>query len=390
MKFKKSIYFYESNEFPKCKLCNHDLVFKEKSVYNENVKVLKRGHYRKTKEIIYIIEKCSVCENLSKKQQAVAFFPEEITKQILKRFEETKEKFLTNNYFRKEYWIKNGYTEEEAKKKISEIQKNNFLHKKNFKTKTKQQYLNEGYTEKEFRFVKPWPSMIEYWLKKGYNEEEAKLKITEFQSIQAKKREWVEDRYPNQIKFWLKKGYTEEEAKLKVKNNQTKFSLKICKEKYGEEKGREIFDIRNKQWLKSLNKNFVENGDGRSIQSQWAFEIISNICKKLNIEYPKKEKYMQDVKRKRAYAYDFCYNKKIIELNGVYWHAHPEYCKENKIIKGKTPEQIYTYDKEKIDFAISRGYEIIVIWEHDYKNNKEEIINKCIAFLKHEKFKKIY
>lgn len=47
----------------------------------------------------------------------------------------------------------------------------------------------------------------------------------------------------------------------------------------------------------------------------------------------------------------------------------------------KAYEQIWEYDKQKTQCAITHGYEVLRIWESDYKQNPLETINKCITFL---------
>jgi len=44
--------------------------------------------------------------------------------------------------------------------------------------------------------------------------------------------------------------------------------------------------------------------------------------------------------------------------------------------------KIWEHDKYKRNLALSNGYKIKTVWEHDYKTNKELIINECIKFLK--------
>jgi G:T-mismatch repair DNA endonuclease (very short patch repair protein) len=44
-------------------------------------------------------------------------------------------------------------------------------------------------------------------------------------------------------------------------------------------------------------------------------------------------------------------------------------------------EEIWEYDKIKIDSIVKEGYEVLVIWESDYKENKELAIQKCINFI---------
>ena len=47
-----------------------------------------------------------------------------------------------------------------------------------------------------------------------------------------------------------------------------------------------------------------------------------------------------------------------------------------------TAKEIWNKDKQKIDFIIEKGFKVLVAWECDYNNNKEEIINNCIKFLR--------
>jgi very-short-patch-repair endonuclease len=59
--------------------------------------------------------------------------------------------------------------------------------------------------------------------------------------------------------------------------------------------------------------------------------------------------------------------RKIIEFDGTYYHR-------------LTPEN--SLREEKRDKMINEsGYEVLHISEIEYKNNKQKIIDKCIAFL---------
>ena len=98
---------------------------------------------------------------------------------------------------------------------------------------------------------------------------------------------------------------------------------------------------------------------------------------------PKNEKYMFWKETKQAFAYDFMYKNKIIEFQGDYWHCNPKlYDKDfyNKV-KQKTAQEIWEYDKIKLECANFYGYDVLYIWEHDYRNNKQETLQKCIDFL---------
>jgi len=92
-------------------------------------------------------------------------------------------------------------------------------------------------------------------------------------------------------------------------------------------------------------------------------------------------KYFKDLKK--TFAYDFVFNKKVIEYNGDYWHCNPKIYDKNFFNKNKkmSSEEIWEYDKIKIDSIVKEGYEVLVIWESDYKENKELAIQKCINFI---------
>lgn len=47
-----------------------------------------------------------------------------------------------------------------------------------------------------------------------------------------------------------------------------------------------------------------------------------------------------------------------------------------------TAQEIWNYDKKKEEIAKSKGYDYLTIWESEYKQNPEKIIEKCKNFLK--------
>ena len=87
----------------------------------------------------------------------------------------------------------------------------------------------------------------------------------------------------------------------------------------------------------------------------------------------------------RNYYFDFTdtENKKIIEFNGDYWHCNPSFYKEDYYhkIKNKTAKEIWDYDNEKVLFAKEHGYDVLVIWENDYNQDPDKILQQCIDFL---------
>lgn len=66
----------------------------------------------------------------------------------------------------------------------------------------------------------------------------------------------------------------------------------------------------------------------------------------------------------KSYYCDLCYKNKIIEFNGDYWHCNKLFYNEDyyHALKGMTAKEIWEYDKQKIDYLKSCGYEVLIVW----------------------------
>jgi len=224
---------------------------------------------------------------------------------------------------------------------------------------------------------------IEYWIKRGYSEKEAKLKIDETNKnfikkgveTRMKNPENYKDIYKTQKGYWLKRGYTEEEALLKVKERQTTFSLDICIEKYGEVDGKKRWLERQHLW----NTNYKKNNFSKISQKLfWSiYELLEN---KSDIYFATLKNGVLDdsgcnneLRLKLScdvVSPDFIdvSQKKIIEFDGIYYHRN-------------TPENAKR-SKDRDDMLKFDNYLVLHINEKDYKENKEKVIKECIEFLK--------
>lgn len=90
----------------------------------------------------------------------------------------------------------------------------------------------------------------------------------------------------------------------------------------------------------------------------------------------------------RCLMFDLCYGNKIIEFNGNDVHANP--CMfaatDTPIHKFNsksfmTAQEIWDYDAEKIRVAEASGYEVMVVWESDWKANKADVLHRVADFL---------
>ena len=287
-----------------------------------------------------------------------------------------------NNYQCKEYYLKNNVSEEEAEKLKNEkikIAANKISKKVSgelngmHSSKTSQEKRNSISPRNIAFYERKYPELS--------HEEHLKLQKEFFEKNRSAVKNAIK---PTNIEYYLNQGYSYEDAYLKLKERQTTNSLEKFIEKYGEEIGNIKYAERQKKWLNSLYKNFQLNGDGRSKQSKFAKELITNICKYFSIEIPKKEFYIYDKQNKKVYAYDFHYNYHIIEFNGDYWHCNPKMYDENFYNKVKQlyAKDIWEYDKTKIDLSNKYNIKTLTIWESEYNDDKEATLQKCIDFIK--------
>lgn len=252
----------------------------------------------------------------------------------------------------------------------------------------------------EFDFNSMIPSKKEHWIKKGYTEEDAILKTFEIiKNAKNNCRLFNIERTNNpekyigicdtSIEYYLKKGYTKIVSKNMLKSRQSTFSMSKCVDKYGEVDGLKKWNNRQKKWLESL----IYNGNLKNGYSKISNEMFFSIAENFNIEESKEvrcysingEFYINN--NNSYYLYDFKYLNKIIEFNGDVFHGNPSIYKENDIcINFKNnpliAKELWERDKIKINLAINNGFDVLVIWESEYKKNKELVIKKCIEFLR--------
>ena len=296
-----------------------------------------------------------------------------------------------------EYWLKRGFDEKTAKEKISEKQSS--IGKLN-KGKTKiidKSYIESLGIDSEKFFKERSIFCVEYWIKRGYSEQEAKKIISEKQSKLAKKniargKDELRKSSVRCVEHWLKMGFDEKTAKEKVAEIQRTFTLDKCIKKYGEDKGKEVWLNRQIKWQDSLNKTGFHQL-GHSPISQELFKEIekhySNDEKDFLFYESKNREYTLKNDNGFYYRYDFCdlNKRKFIEFNGDIYHANPNlYSSEDKPnpFHDKTAKEIWKIDADKKEIANRNGFSEFVVWEKDYRENKEKIINECLNFLKNE------
>lgn len=93
---------------------------------------------------------------------------------------------------------------------------------------------------------------------------------------------------------------------------------------------------------------------------------------------------------RKMYSYDFVdlKTKKIIEFNGDCYHGNPTIFAADDhphpFAKHLTAKEMWEKDNIKTKCAERYGYTVMVVWEKDYKENKQLIIDNCISFITDE------
>jgi hypothetical protein len=201
-------------------------------------------------------------------------------------------------------------------------------------------------------------------------------------SVGAEKR-------PTRIEYWIKKGYTEEESKNIISKNQSTFSLKKCIEKHGEENGTKKWIERQEKWQKSL----LENGKLKCGYSEISQELFYKILEKYPFEErkniyfaTKNQEYF--INKDNFYQYDYTdiKIKKIIEYNSDMYHANPKIYESkdhpHPFRKWLTSKNIWVHDEDKIKTANNHGFTVLTIWDSEYRSNPDKILQECLDFLK--------
>jgi hypothetical protein len=158
-----------------------------------------------------------------------------------------------------EYWLKRGYSEEEGRKQIS-------LKQSLISSKQPKGVPRSKETCEKIRLRAIERQNLSYWVKKHgesgiekYNQYIQRLSDNGKKTAQIRKHTNYDYKpnTPRRKEFWIKRGYTEEQAAVMVAQTQSTFSLQKCLEKYGEE-GVNVWTKRQERWKASFFQNDIK------------------------------------------------------------------------------------------------------------------------------------
>lgn len=244
----------------------------------------------------------------------------------------------------------------------------------------------------------------EYWIKKGYSEEESIKIVSENNRNLSSRNNHIS--HNGSLDYWLKKGYSEEEANIKIKNWKLNLSFSLSKDgfiyRYGKIQGSELYEqfcetrrhtkqffidkygrenglIRYNKYTDRCAANFSKiNIKSWSYISQILFwDIYNNMDINLTYYFGTFNNGIRDesinnefrvyYSKNRHFKLDFYIPElnKCIEYNCKFWHNTIYDDNRNKIIKQKIP-----------------GIQILDIDDESYSQNSKMILEQCINFLK--------
>lgn len=80
--------------------------------------------------------------------------------------------------------------------------------------------------------------------------------------------------------------------------------------------------------------------------------------------------------------YDIKHSKCIIEFNGDYWHANPSIYSADDMIRGKRAADIWERDAKKLQLVTDLGFNVLVVWEKDYRVNQRKTIEDVVKWIR--------
>jgi len=202
---------------------------------------------------------------------------------------------------------------------------------------------------------------IQYRFPKEHTEEQIKQEIKKSSAEGQKKtvekmkasgsykgRQFHRSWSPLTTEFYTKKGWTEEEA--------TKAIKEICAN--GAKK-----TLKNVSYVSGIEQKIKELLIEKNVSFSQQFYLKND----------------QNIDNRTRFFYDFYILEKniLIEVNGDFFHANPIFYSENDIVplpeNKMTAKDIWERDNRKFDFAKSKGYDVIYLWEYEINHQFEKI-----------------
>lgn len=225
---------------------------------------------------------------------------------------------------------------------------------------------------------------IRYWVSKGMELEDAKVKVSELQKINNSKRQYTPNDCILNVQYWINNHnmtYVQAVDKIsQLQSDRSKRSSKFKGHVHSKESKISISNSMSKH-IKSVGKgvwiqHFGNLSGGISKAEIECYNYIkANICTDLEASVIVGNKVV-----------DMIYKSNVIEFNGDYWHANPSKYKKDDLITYPggniiLAEDVWNKDANRISYLKSLGLDVFIIWEDMWMNNREVILKELKEFL---------
>lgn len=171
--------------------------------------------------------------------------------------------------------------------------------------------------------------------------------------------------------------YGENEGLVKYAERVDRHKFAMSLEGFVERHGEELGNLKYLKHKKDTTINFY---------SKVSQDFFDSIHKSGRCDYATSGGEFLIIDSGNCYFYDFVHRdlKKVIEFNGDCFHANPNIYKEHdkpNPFTEETSKKIWEFDKRKIDAIVNRGYDVMIVWESDYREDPEGCVKKANEFI---------
>jgi hypothetical protein len=157
--------------------------------------------------------------------------------------------------------------------------------------------------------------------------------------------------------------------------------------KYGLEEGEVRWKTKTEKWLATMNnksEDEIAEINRRKVYKQGMVSKIElEFVQTLKNHIPEINHQFFIRVKDRWFIYDVQFENKIIEFNGDFWHMNPLNYDSDALNEAThlTANETWVKDQLKRETAKSHGFEVLTVWESEFKQNKQQVINQCINYL---------
>jgi len=238
-----------------------------------------------------------------------------------------------------------------------------------------------GMTKKEFKlFNLSRACTLENFIMR-HGKEEGKIKWDNY----CKRQKYA----GNEKEYFIEKlGYEKGIEKYIELNKRKALNLKNFQIKYGAVEGEIKWEKYRENCINLTLPKLVRQSKAQLELCKRLTDEFKNLDVNIHDGIDTPEFHRYDKISKQNYFYDFVISspiKIVIEFNGDFWHANPKTHHKDDLVKipknHMTAETIWEKEKIKLNCIKRCGFDVLVIWESDYNENKEREFQKCVKFI---------